>query len=292
MTKPNLIASTFLSGFLLLTATANAADVGVANPQAVSAINGKVEFGAGFADYDLGSSDEKFYGSAVLSMPLGDMFGLQADFAVQDIFGETAIGGTGHLFTRDPNSHLLGVIAGYGDAGNANAFWAGGEAELYLDQVSFEMAAGYMNLDPNLGSSSDELFAFADVAFYPVDNLRLNLGVSSVANFESAHATAEYMLDAMPVSLSLKGQVGEDDFKSLTAGVSFYFGGNDPTKSLKRRHREDDPRNRVLDIFGAGAAAFAGGPAAGAGPVTLECDGFPPGYYYDEELERCVPELT
>ena len=43
----------------------------------------------------------------------------------------------------------------------------------------------------------------------------------------------------LPVSLTLDGQVGEDGYTSVMAGVSLYFGGEDT--SLIRRHREDDP---------------------------------------------------
>jgi hypothetical protein len=270
MQKTSLLSSTILSavlGFGLFSA-ALAADVDYASTAAVSAINGKVEFGGGVADDSDNSSDGVFYGAASISFPLGDMFGLQADLAAKNMFNDTAVGGNVHLFMRDPNSHLIGLIAGYGDAGEANAAWAGGEAEFYLGNVTLEASAGYLNVDPNNGSSKDKVFAFGDVAFYPVENFRLALGASSVAGFESGHATAEYMLDTMPISFKLKGEVGENKFAAVTAGVSFYFGGDSPTKSLMRRHREDDPRNKVLDIFGAGAAAFGGGTAGVAGTPT------------------------
>jgi hypothetical protein len=275
MTKSNLLMTTILTGFLSLNplgCVVIAADVDAGPLPAVSAINGKVQFGGGFADTNATSSDELFYGAGSLSMPLGDMFGLQADFAVKNILNDTAAGGNVHLFTRDPSSYLIGAIAGYGDVGNASAAWVGGEAEFYMDSATLEMAAGYLNVNPNVGSNSDELFASADIAFYPVDNMRLALGASSVAGFQSGNVTAEYLLDAMPVSLNLKAQVGEDSFTAMSAGVSFYFGGDDSSKSLKRRHREDDPRNRVLDIFGAGAAAFGGGTLGKGGPgCGYEC---------------------
>ncbi len=241
----------------LFSSVALAADVDYQSMAAVSALNGKIELGGGFADYNGASSDEVFYGAGSLSVPLGNALGLQADFAVKDMFNDTAVGGAVHLFTRDPNSYLLGVIAGYGDAGSATAAWAGGEAEFYMDNVSLEASAGYV--DVNGGGSKGKFFAFGDVAFYPVENFRLALGAASVAGFESGHATAEYMLDAMPVSFKLKGEVGQDSFAAVTAGVSFYFGGDNSSKTLMRRHREDDPRNKVLDIFGAGAAAFGSG---------------------------------
>jgi hypothetical protein len=283
-----LLSSTVLTALLtygLFSAAAVAADVDYPSTAAVSAINGKVEFGGGFADDSGHSSDGVFYGGASLSVPLGNMFGLQADFAAKNMFNDTAVGGNVHLFTRDPNSYLLGVIAGYGDAGKANAAWAGGEAEFYLGNVSLEASAGYLNVDPSNGRSKDKAFAFGDVAFYPVENFRLALGASSVAGFESGHATAEYLLDAMPVSFKVKGEVGENKFAAVTAGVSFYFGGDSSTKSLMRRHREDDPRNKVLDIFGAGAAAFGNGGGVAAAVVPP-----PPPPVCDPEFDpECFP---
>jgi hypothetical protein len=247
-----------------------AADIDIAKLPAVSAINGKIEIGGGFADLEAINSDELFYGAGSISLPLGDAFGLQVDGAVKDVFGETMVGGGMHLFMRDPSSYLIGGIAGYSDVGDANVAWVGGEAELYLENVSLELAGGYMNVDPNVGSNDDEFFGFADAAFYPMENLRLAIGASSVANFESAHAKVEWMLDSTPLAFTLEGRLGEDDFSSVTAGISFYFGGNQSDKSLMRRHREDDPRNRVLDIFGA-SAAFVGGETLGE-PEPDPCD--------------------
>jgi hypothetical protein len=280
--KSSLLRTTVLSGILVASqfgGWAMAADIEAGPLPAVSAVNGKVEFGGGWADIEGLSSDEVFYGAASLSLPLGDTFGLQADFAAKNVFDETGVGGNLHLFTRDPNSHLLGVIAGAADIGPGTAYWAGGEAELYLDNISFELAAGYMNVDPSGLPSSDELFAIADVAFYATENFRLSVGASSIANFESAHFGAEYLFDQMPVSLKLDGKFGEDNFASVTAGISFYFGGNDSQKTLIRRHREDDPRNRVLDIFGSGAS---GGGAPAVDPCDVEFPdpevcGFPEG---------------
>ena len=52
------------------------------------------------------------------------------------------------------------------------------------------------------------------------------------------------------LSLTVDGQLGEDGYTSVMAGLSLYFGGED--KSLIRRHREDDPRLRFFNIFNAG----------------------------------------
>ncbi|MGB8314319.1 MAG: hypothetical protein WCE69_07485 [Aestuariivirga sp.] len=215
---------------------------------AVSGINGKAEIGGGFTDLDGLSSDEIFKGGVALSFPVGDMFGIQADLSALDAFGETAVGGAMHAFTRDPNSYLLGAYGGYVDAGSSNVWYVGPEAELYLDNISIEAIGGYMDIS----SVGSKFYAVGDVALYATDNLRLAVGASTVAGFDSAHAGMEWFMgDAgLPASLTLDGRVGEDGFTSVTAGLSLYFGGED--KSLIRRHREDDPRIRFFDIFNAG----------------------------------------
>jgi hypothetical protein len=218
---------------------------------AVSGVNGKVEIGAGWADIDDFSSDEVFRGGAALSFPVGDMFGIQADVYAVDAFGETTVGGAIHAFTRDPNSYLFGVYGGYADAGPANVFYVGPEAELYLDNISIEAIGGYMDVSGSGSSSGSEFYALADLAFYATDNLRLSIGASTVAGFETGRAGLEWFLGdtGLPVSLKLDGRVGDNSFTSVMAGVSLYFGGED--KSLIRRHREDDPPIYFLDIFGA-----------------------------------------
>ena len=218
---------------------------------AVSGINGKVQIGGGWADLNDLSSDEVFRGGAALSFPVGDMFGIQADLSAVDVFSDTAVGGAIHAFTRDPNSYLFGVYGGYVDAGSPNLWYVGPEAELYLDNISIEAIGGYMDVNGG-GSSGSKFYALGDLALYATDNLRLSIGASTVANFESAHAGLEWFMGdtGIPASFTLDGRIGDEGFTSVMAGVSLYFGGED--KSLIRRHREDDPRIRFFDIFNAG----------------------------------------
>jgi hypothetical protein len=227
-----------------------AADIEATGPlPAVSGPNGKVEIGGGWTDIDNFSSDEVFRGGAAFSFPVGDMFGIQADLTALDAFGETAIGGALHAFTRNPDSYLFGVYGGYVDAGSANVWHIGPEAELYLDNISSEAVGGYMDISNGVGS---EFYTMGKVALYATENLRLAVGGSSVAGFESASAGLEWFMGdtGIPASLTVEGRLGEDDFSSIMAGISLYFGGED--KSLIRRHREDDPRLHFFDIFNAG----------------------------------------
>lgn len=245
-----------------------AADIEAAGPlPAVSGPNGKVEIGGGWTDIDDFSSDEVFRGGAAFSFPVGDMFGIQADLTALDAFGETAIGGAGHFFTRDPNSYLLGVYGGYVDGDSANIWHVGPEAELYLDNISIEAVGGYMDISNGDGS---EFYAMGKVALYATENLRMAVGGSSVAGFESASAGLEWFMGdtGIPASLTLEGRLGEDDFSSVMAGISLYFGGED--KSLMRRHREDDPRLHFFDIFNSGFLGSIKPP--GDTPPVDECE--------------------
>jgi hypothetical protein len=216
---------------------------------AVSGPNGKIEIGGGWTDIDDLGDDEVFRGGAAFSFPVGDMFGIQADLTALDAYGETAIGGAVHFFTRDPNSYLLGAYGGYVDAGAANVWYVGPEAELYLDNISIEAVGGVMDISDGVGT---EFYAMGKVALYATENLRLSVGASTVANFESANAGLEWFMGdtGLPVSLTVDGQLGEDGYTSIQAGLSLYFGGED--KSLIRRHREDDPRLHFFSLLSAG----------------------------------------
>ena len=245
---------------------------------AVSGPNGKVEIGGGWTDLDDFGNDEVFRGGAALSFPVGDMFGIQADVTALDAFGETAVGGAAHFFTRDPNSYLFGAYGGYVDADSSDVWYVGPEAELYLDNISIEAIGGYMDID-----GSSDFYAVGDLALYATDNLRLSIGASTVAGFESGHAGLEWFMGdtGVPASVTLDGRLGEDGFSSVMAGLSLYFGGED--KSLIRRHREDDPRIRFFDIFNSG---FVGSIKPGEGPTCPE-----QGYIFVDG-EGCIPRGT
>ena len=266
-----------------------AADVLPSQLPAVSDINGKIEFSGGVQDMSGVDSYGAFRGGASLSIPVGDLFGIQADLAVADVNNTAMYGGTLHAFTRDPENYLFGVAGGAAFSDNASIGYVGPEVELYLGQVSLEAFAGYMNVNLDGVGAQDKFFAIGDLAFYATDNLRLSIGASDIADFTSGHAGLEWQIDnvGLPLSLTADAKFGENDFYSVAAGVKFYFGGSD--KSLIRRHREDDPRNRSLDIFSAAGSAFTpgkSGPNYGTCPSTSEIDIDPgPGL-------NCVPRDT
>lgn len=223
-----------------------AADV-TAPSCAVSALNGKIEAGGGFADAKDVNGDFAWEAGASLSFPLGCMFGFQADFGVSDRFDDTQFGGIGHLFARDPESYLIGIAGGVVDGDDATLYAIGPEAELYLGNFSLEAWGGYVNIDANDGEGGDSGFIIADMAYYVTDDFRISLGGKIIDDYEGLRAGFEYQLGGMPMSLTSNVEYGDDDQLTVLGGLKFYFGGED--KSLIRRHREDDPRNRTFDLF-------------------------------------------
>lgn len=244
-----LLSGTIAAGIYGSMAMAADIDAKTSLP-AVSGPNGKIELSGGYVDLEALDGDAAGRIAASLSFPVGDMFGIQADLGAVRQLDETVWGGNLHAFTRDPDSYLFGVMGGFADFDNANLWYVGPEAEFYIDNLSIELTGGYMNVNPSSGKALDKAFVIGDLAYYATDNLRLSIGGRSIGGFETAAVGLEWHLadQGLPASFTLDGRFGEDHFASVMAGFSVYFGGEE--KSLIRRHREDDPRNRTLDIFG------------------------------------------
>ena len=225
-------------------------DVDLALP-AVSGPNGKLELSAGgITDPD----NALFRAGGSLTLPIGDMFGVQGDVGLENVGGDWAGGGALHLFTRDPSLYLVGVTAGVVVADGSMLAAVGPEAELYLDQVSLEAWAGWAALeyDDVLLPDDDGFFALADLAYYATDDWRISIGAASILGTESLKLATEYQFTHFGLPFSGTGEFRAYDTGSysIKVGIKGYFGA-DPDKSLIDRHRQDDPPNRVIDLFGA-----------------------------------------
>ena len=252
-------ATTFTYGMFLTVMPGYAADISApADLCAVSDFNGKASGSGGF--YDSEANDgERVQGEASLSLPLGCLLGLQLDGAFGDLAGDDAGGVAAHLFTRDPNQYLFGAYASYSGIDNVDVWRVGAEAQLYLDNISFEMLGGFE--DAHITGS--DFFTASNVAFYPDDNLRLSVGYEHFQEIDAATAGFEWQIDGLglPVSLFANGAVGDNHFATAYAGVTFYFGGQE--KSLIRRHREDDPSNDIMKLLVKQNRAVAPSPPPG-----------------------------
>ena len=249
--------SSYLLGTVSILAVslgAKAADWPVSHPTAlpaVSAVNGKWELDAGSINNPSGGV---FRGSGSLSLPLGEQFGIQGDVTLGDVAGSFSGGGALHVFTRDPSRYLLGITGGVVAVPGASLWAIGPEAELYRGRFSFEAWGGYATASYSAPSTSaaNSGFFIGDVAYYPNDNWRLALGGSYVLGNSALHIGSEYLFHdgSMPLSWTLDARIGSTT-TIATIGIKGYFGGNDANKSLINRQRQDDPRNKALDLFNA-----------------------------------------
>jgi len=218
---------------------------------AVSDPNGKLSVEGG--QYD---GDQSALALGSYTLPLGYSFGQQADGALGRIDADTMGGGGLHLFTRDPSSYLLGAYGSYHTwNGIGIGIWrAAAELQLYVGRFSLDGLGGYESVavpgtiggltvvDPH----DDHLFGQADLAYYPIDDLRIYGGYRYVNETSLGAAGVEYLLRsfASPVSLFAKSDFGEEAYNRITGGLKIYLGPN-PDKSLIARHRTEDPENHT-----------------------------------------------
>ncbi|WP_417307926.1 hypothetical protein [Devosia sp.] len=251
---------------------------------AVSGVNGKLELDLG---YLTDPESAMFRGAGSISVPVGDMFGLQGDISVENSAGDWSVGGALHAFTRDPSSYLLGITAGVVRNDNATLAAIGPEAEVYLGQLSFEGWGGWASLDYDDATPDlDGGFAIGDLAYYATDDWRVSIGGASILGENSLNLATEYQF-APELGLALSGEARWHDTGAVSAmvGLKGYLGT--PGKSLIDRHRQDDPPNRALDLAaGAGDLMSAISTAPDDGPKSdADCE---LDEVFDEQTQTCV----
>jgi len=184
-----------------------------------------------------------FQGAASLSIPLNCSYGFQLDAAVGSLDDKSTGGVAAHAFTRNPNSHLLGAYGEFSAVGSNDIWRVGAEVEYYLDRITLSGLAGY----ENSGLTNGDVFAALDVSYYVMDNFKISAGYRHFLDIDAAAIGAEYQFENLPASLFVSGQLGDKGHRTALAGLRFYFGGAD--KALIRRHREDDPFNRLNEMI-------------------------------------------
>lgn len=214
---------------------------------AVSGENGKLSVEGG--EYD---ADQAALALGSYTVPLGRALGLQMDGALGRIDRDTMGGGGVHLFTRDPLSYLLGVYGSYHTWNEIDIWRAAAEFQLYVHRFSLDGLAGYEGISfpgtsaglPVVNSDDNHFFTHIDLAYYPIDDLRLYAGYRYEAEASLGAAGVEYLLrdHGAPVSLFVKSDFGNQEFDRLTGGLRVYL-GPDPGKTLIDRHRTEDPEN-------------------------------------------------
>lgn len=223
-----------LVGILLILAMSVPA---FADGPAVSAPNAKLDILGGSFDGDWG-----YIAAGSGSLPIGKRFGFQLDAGIGSIGGDRYYGFGGHLFARDPQKWLVGIISSYQELENVSIARTGVEGELYFDLFSLRGRAGYQYGDVKKGG-----FYNLRSRWYPTDNILLYIEGEMAAGTALGKMGAEYQfgLKALPgLAIFAEGAVGEKSYDRYYAGLRYYFGSN---KSLKLRHRQDDPDTLIPD---------------------------------------------
>jgi hypothetical protein len=224
-----------------LAGLASAADLSDQQPAshscAVSEVNGKFEVGAGKIRNDGGNETRKHI-AASLSLPANCYLGLQFDANYGNLAGSTSNGLALHLFTRDPASYLFGLYGSVNTVGSFDYQRFAMEGELYFPDFTLTGLLGGEFSD----FTRDEVFGAARITYYLTDDFQINLGAAHFLNISTANAGLEWQLPDSGFSLYADGAVGSDDHSTIFGGIRYHFGEQ---KSLKRRHREDDPLNWI-----------------------------------------------
>ena len=218
---------------------------------AVSAPNGKLSAFGGASERDKASQDGLGGLTGSWSAPLGDAYGVQLD-GLYGLRDGDIIGGAGvNLFWRDPGRGLLGLTGSWvgwdadkSRGGYTDIFRFGGAGEVYFERFTLAGQAG-----GQFGENTDDgFYGRADLKWYPTPDLALRLG--GEYNEHSA-GVGRLGLEFQPgfkaipgLTVFADGAVGEDDYYRVFAGLRIYFGS---AKSLKDRHRRDDPENTLAD---------------------------------------------
>ena len=240
---------------------------------AVSEVNGKLELG--YVHYDFGDNNptnftdgQAFIGQGALSLPVTHSFGLQIDGGFlngsidqngsADDVDVSAFGAGAHLFWRDPGKGLLGLYGHYTDYeydfGSSSSLGSvdvsnarvAAEAEAYFGQVTAKALAGVDFLDVDGIGDEEYLLLNGQIDYYFTENFRVFGGVNHSFDQTSGVLGAEALLDVGGISPALYANASfSEDATAVMAGVNIYFGRR--TKSLMRRHREDDPEPDLFD---------------------------------------------
>jgi hypothetical protein len=212
-----------------------------ADGPAVSGINGKAEAFIGEADGNASGG-----GAASISVPVTHSFGFQLDGLAAGLDSNATFGVGLHGFWRDPEVALLGLIYSHVDFDIGDFDRVGVEGEYYMSNMTFKAKVGWQGGN----NVSDSGFGGGSFGYYLMDNLLLQAGVKGGSGNVLGSLIAEWQpaLSFAPgLTAFANVGIGNDSYDHVLIGARYYFGNN---KSLKLRHRQDDPENDLLDQFG------------------------------------------
>lgn len=171
---------------------------------------------------------------------------MQIDGLAATSYGALGGGGLAHLFWRDPQVGLFGLIGGLAGAQGATIGWYGAEGEVYAPRFTIGANAGYQDAGASSLLANGGFFN-ARLTVYPVPDIGLTIGGGQFAGRALGKGRIEYqpeLAGRQNVAFFVDGAAGDGAFYRVTGGIRLYIG---PAKPLIRRHREDDPTSILVD---------------------------------------------
>jgi hypothetical protein len=214
---------------------------------AVSGVGGKLGLASGTLESDPGTS-----ASGSLCLPVTADLGFQADGLYTRVSDRDFWGTGGHLFCRNPDRGLVGLVAGAVHQESIDAFQGGLEAEYYLPSLTLGGRVGVACLRydngpfPFIDAEPTKAFADVEVAYYPIDNLMLSASGGVVYDNTLARGQVEWLTGFHGMAVYADAALGENKYDHVLIGLRWFFGG---PKSLKAHHRQDDPRDFAAPIL-------------------------------------------
>jgi hypothetical protein len=229
---------------LVLLGAGSWASAALADTPAVSAPSGKLSLQGGSLNSKGASSAD-----GVLSLPVGQLFGLQLDASSGRFLEHSYSGLAGHFFWRDPSRGLAGLTSSHQKLGSQGNTRSGVEGEVYLNNYTVILRGGAQSGDGAHGS-----YQGVGLRWYLTDNLSLNMGFDhspGIVNTSGVGVEWQPANWTMPgLALFARGthsvanqSIGNSH--AVGVGVRYYFG---TPKSLLLRHRRDDPDSIVMPL--------------------------------------------
>ena len=246
--KSLLLVSAALSAFAAAPALAQDGPVGSVG---ITYGNTEVDLGG------LGGDADSWAVDGVVAMPaFGDWTVTLGANASQfdDGSDDTAFVGTAHLTTLVGSDLRVGGFVGAADVADETALTGGVEVQKYLANATLTGVVAYTTADD---VDLDAWSVGADAAFYVTDALRLNAGLSwmTIDDADVDGVTygvgAEYQISNSPFSVTAglsHSDIEDLDIDTWTVGLRYSFGGG-----LQARDRAGAalPGSGVMGILGA-----------------------------------------
>lgn len=237
---------------------------------AVSETNSKIGVLGGRAD-----SDTALGITGSIATPLGHSHGLQLDGLIGNLGGSGAGGLGAHLFWRDPEIGMFGITASKLHQNDSDLNRIGFEGEYYGNSFTFSGMAGRQTGDFESGT-----YYGLSARYYANDSLAFSGYGESISGDSLYTLGVEWQPNSTQKNISyfVNASAGSGDAAdSVIAGFRFYLGKN---KSLKRRHREDDPENNLFRVSHIGK---------GQQQAANQCPKDPRDVKSEAECNRCFP---